>query len=517
MHPGEIYTVTWDGSAFVVTAPGGLVVGAVAGPVLFRPNSRENLFRVESIERTNILATGRVRPLYRGALEVARGARTTDGRVNLVNIVELESYVPGVVVNESPAFFHVEALKSQATAARGYAVANIGRFSGLFGDPFDIVDSTASQVYRGQTSEHPRGNEAAEQTRGLVASYEGRIITAFYSSSFGGYSDNVESTLGGTPQPYLRGHYDGFEPAPDFADPFQFDSFWRFPQVQTFDACERVANRFARYRLDVTAASIRSRLPGRFTQLGGAPFNSATSVLTGLEVTERSPASGRVQAVRVGYTTDGSPGALEVRGWDNLRRVIGAPTASTPVLPGCTGTNIAAGFVLNNPSLVEPYFTGADLAGVIVWGGGWGHNVGLSQYGAHGRGGAGQRFIEILKAVLHGGGRRLISNRGRPRVWQRHADADAAFRGADRTRDARDPPRGPRGPAGWHQREAHPEVQGGGSRSRCRLGERDTVPRARSERHPLQDRRRRGLGNHDRRGGVAGLYTIGGRSFSTSQ
>lgn len=319
-----------------------------------------------------------------------------------MNIVELESYVPGVVVNESPAFFHVEALKSQATAARGYAVANIGRFSGLFGDPFDIVDSTASQVYRGQTSEHPRGNEAAEQTRGLVASYEGRIITAFYSSSFGGYSDNVESTLGGTPQPYLRGHYDGFEPAPDFADPFQFDSFWRSPQVQTFDACERVANRFARYRLDVTAASIRSRLPGRFTQLSGAPFSSTASVLNGLEVTERSPASGRVQAVRIDYTTDGSPGALEVRGWDNLRRVIGAPTASTPVLPGCTGTNIAAGFVLNNPSLVEPYFTGADLAGVIVWGGGWGHNVGLSQYGAHGRGSAGQRFLEILKAYYTG-------------------------------------------------------------------------------------------------------------------
>jgi hypothetical protein len=104
--------VTWSGTAFVVTAPGGTQVGEFDGPIFFRPDSPRNLFRVESIERTHILGTGRLHPMYRGAVEIARGSSTLAGRVNLVNVVELESYVPGVVVNESPAFFHVEALKA---------------------------------------------------------------------------------------------------------------------------------------------------------------------------------------------------------------------------------------------------------------------------------------------------------------------------------------------------------------------------------------------------------------------
>jgi hypothetical protein len=58
--------------------------------------------------------------------------------------------------------------------------------------------------------------------------------------------------------------------------------------------------------------------------------------------------------------------------------------------------------VMNNPSIVEPYMAGSALDGVIVHGGGWGHNVGLSQYGAHGRGRAGQSFLEILKAYYAG-------------------------------------------------------------------------------------------------------------------
>jgi hypothetical protein len=80
---------------------------------------------------------------------------------------------------------------------------------------------------------------------------------------------------------------------------------------------------------------------------------------------------------------------------------LGAPAASTPTLS--LGSPIAAGFVLNNPSLLEPY-TNADgaFAGVIASGGGWGHNVGLSQYGAHGRGRAGFGFVEILKAHYTG-------------------------------------------------------------------------------------------------------------------
>jgi hypothetical protein len=305
MQPGEVYDVRFDGSAYVVTGPDG-APAMVAGPVRFSPASPDNLFRVESIERTNILAGGRVRPLYRGVLELARGASTQASRVNLVNILELEDYVRGVVVNESPAFFHVEALKAQATAARGYAVANIGRWVAL-GYPFDLVDSASSQVYRGVSAEHANAVLAAEGTRGLVASYEGRIITAFYSSSFGGHSDSVEwifnspsSQLPGTnASPYLTGVYDGEPPDPDLGDPAAHEAFWSSIQLQTYDSCGRVNNRFARWRIAVTAASIKARLPDRHVVISG----DATGDVTGVEVQQRMAGSGRIAVASISLTS----------------------------------------------------------------------------------------------------------------------------------------------------------------------------------------------------------------------
>ncbi len=398
LEPGEVYTVVLDGTRYAVTGSDG-TADSVAGPVFFSPSSPENLLRVESIERANVLASGRVRPLYRGALEVARGPATLAGRVNLVNVIELEDYVRGVVVNESPAFFHIEALKAQATAARGYAVANIGRFVGS-GFPFDIVDSASSQVYRGVAAEHANAIAATEGTRGLVASYQGSIISALYSSSFGGYSESNEwifnfpsSELPGlNALPYLRSIYDGEPPVFDMNDLSDREFFWSQNQSQTYDDCVDVRNRFARWRLTIPASVIKTRLPGRVVPAGA----DLTGSITGVSVTQRMPLSARIARVEVTLTTS----TVEVRGWDNLRRVFGAASGATP---DCRGGTIANNFVLNNPTLLEAFTDGGGaFAGVVATGGGWGHNVGLSQFGAHGRGLSGQNFLEILNAYYTG-------------------------------------------------------------------------------------------------------------------
>jgi peptidoglycan hydrolase-like amidase len=402
MEPGDVAEVSWTGTAYAVRV-GGSALGTFAGPMLFRPTSPENLFRVDSLLRANILGGPAVVPLYRGALEVARGASTQAGRVNLVNIIELESYVPGVVANESPASFHVEALKAQATAARGYALANVGNWV-TRGYPFDIVDSSSSQVYRGVVSEHPRAVDASAQTRGLVASYAGRIISALYSSSMGGHTEDNEwifpspsTSLPGTnATPYLRGIYDGAGAAPDFTDPIQLAAFWTNQQPDTYDSCAQVNNRFSRWRIVIPAATIKARLPGRAVVVDGDPATVLTGDITDVQVMARMTASGRIAVARVVLTT----GAVDVRGWDNLRFVLGRTAVSTPL--NC-GTAAAANFTLNNPSVIEPVWSGdGTLSDVVASGGGWGHNVGLSQFGAHGRGRAGQTFIPILKAYYTG-------------------------------------------------------------------------------------------------------------------
>ncbi len=410
MQPGQIFEVSHNGISYSVSGPNGFVA-SVAGPVRFTPDLSTNNFQIESIRRSNILVSGspQTKPLYRGSIEISRGSSTAAQRVNLVNIIEVESYVRGVVANESIASFHIEALKSQATAARGYAVANIGNYIAR-GYPFDIVDSSTSQVYRGVISEHPNAIAATDATTGLVASYQGRIISALYSSSFGGYSDSNHwifnlpaGQLPGTNvTPYLIGIFDGAGPPPDLTDAANRQFFWTTintsqPNNYAYDMCGYVNNRFSRWRITIPASDIKSRLAGRSVLISG----DTSGDITGIEVLQRMTGSNRIAQVRITLTS----GVVEVRGWDNLRNVIGkAPSAGTSPGAPCGSTTIAASFVLTNPALVETVMNpdGVTVASIISTGGGWGHNVGMSQYGAHGRGLAGQTYLQILKTYYQG-------------------------------------------------------------------------------------------------------------------
>jgi stage II sporulation protein D len=403
MTPGSLVRVEHDGTGFLVSQDG-VFVGKFDGSVYFRPTSRSNFFRVEHIRR---VFSGTKVPLYRGAMEVGRGSTTAGlappARVNLFNIVEVEDYVPGVVANESIASFAVEALKAQAVAARGYAIANIGNYIAR-GYPFDIVDSSASQVYRGVISEHVNAVRAASETLGLVASSNGRIISAMYSSSFGGHSESNEwisftlnRTAGGSPLSYLRGIYDGIDPAPDLTSEAGVDAFWRFtPAVLIHDDCSWTGNGFSRWRFPLTAATIKSRMTDSNSVRIGTTGSRAGNI-TDIVITGRGGASKRAVTAQVTFTT----GVYEIRGWEGLRAVLGRTAATAP---RACGTNlIAANFTLNNPSLLD-VTKNADgtVNQVTVYGGGWGHNLGMSQYGAHGRGKLGQKFIDILKAYYTG-------------------------------------------------------------------------------------------------------------------
>lgn len=402
MTAGQIFTVSFDGTNYVLTPPTGPAINS-PNPIRFTSTNADNYFRIDSILRANISGGAAVKPTYRGEIEINRSTATTALRVNVVNIVEVEKYVRGVVVNESIASFHIEALKTQATAARGYAIANVGNYVAR-GYPFDIVDSSSSQVYRGVASEHARAIQATDETTGLVASHSGRIISALYSSSFGGYSDSNQWTFSSAPPgtavfPYLTGIYDGEGAAPDLSDPGNLQSFYTSTnQPLSYDMCGRVNNRFARWRIEVPATDMRTRLT---TTTLVATSGDTSGAVSNVEVIQRAAGSNRISRIRVTFTTGGTG---EVRGWDHIRAVIGRNRSggTSPGTP-CGTTAIAANFTLNAPSLIEPYNNGdGSFGGVWATGGGWGHNVGMSQYGAHGRATAGQTFDQILKSYYLG-------------------------------------------------------------------------------------------------------------------
>jgi len=137
---------------------------------------------------------------YRGRIEVFTNTR---GTLTVVNVLGLEDYVRGVVANElSPGSYPaLDALKAQAIAARTYALRNRGQFSAR---GFDLLPTTRSQVYRGLTSENPLSTRAVDETRGMIATYNGEPINALYTSTCGGRTEDSENIFN-QPVAYLRG------------------------------------------------------------------------------------------------------------------------------------------------------------------------------------------------------------------------------------------------------------------------------------------------------------------------
>jgi stage II sporulation protein D len=134
---------------------------------------------------------------YRGKVEVFVNSR---GTLSVVNVVPLEDYLLGVVPSEL-GLPQLEAEKAQAVAARTYAVANLNGF----GDKgFDLLPTIWSQVYQGVSIETPMGTRAVNETRGIVATYDGKPINALYTSTCGGRTENSENIFDKA-EPYLRG------------------------------------------------------------------------------------------------------------------------------------------------------------------------------------------------------------------------------------------------------------------------------------------------------------------------
>jgi stage II sporulation protein D len=147
---------------------------------------------------------GRTSGAYRGVLELRPGAFG----INAINAVSLDEYVQGVVPVESPASWPLEALKAQAVAARSYAITN-----SKGGNGFEHYPDTRSQVYGGIGVEQPTTNQAVAETARQVVTYEGVPVVTYFFSTSGGRTENVENSLGGTPQPWLRSVEDPYDDA----------------------------------------------------------------------------------------------------------------------------------------------------------------------------------------------------------------------------------------------------------------------------------------------------------------
>jgi stage II sporulation protein D len=135
---------------------------------------------------------------YRGWVELRK---KKNGLLLVVNDLDLEEYLRGVIAAEVPPDWELEALKAQAVASRTYALYE-KRTAGK--RPYHILATVTSQVYNGVNGEQVNAVRAVKETKGLILTYQGKVIPAFYHANCGGHTENA-SLMWGIDEPYLKG------------------------------------------------------------------------------------------------------------------------------------------------------------------------------------------------------------------------------------------------------------------------------------------------------------------------
>jgi stage II sporulation protein D len=135
---------------------------------------------------------------YRGALRLT----ASGNNFRIINVVDLESYLRGVVAAEMPGSWPLEALKAQAVAARTYVL-----YSMQPTEDYDICATTDCQKYSGIAKEHPSSDQAVAETSGQVLTYGGAFAKTYFHSDSGGVIASSKEVWGGTAD-YLVAHND---------------------------------------------------------------------------------------------------------------------------------------------------------------------------------------------------------------------------------------------------------------------------------------------------------------------
>ncbi len=283
---------------------------------------------------------------YRGNLEFRLD---NNNALTIINELPLEEYLYGVVASEMPSSWPMEGLKAQAVAARNYALRQqqTGRFSA---GGFDVTATDLSQVYGGYGAEKERTNTAVDSTRGVIMLAEGKPINAVYHASSGGYTENSEEVWT-YPASYLKSR-------PDTLDINTLHYNWQFPLTGV-----------------MTMEDVKVKLQA----VKGWSFGTITNLIA-----EKMTSSGnRIQILRVeGTDPAGNPKMERLYNADQVRSAFGLKSAPREVW-------------LDIGAEQKP-------TGVVFKGSGWGHGLGMSQWGARGMAQAGNDYRTILQHYYTG-------------------------------------------------------------------------------------------------------------------
>lgn len=277
--------------------------------------------------------------------------------LELVNELDIEQYLEGVLPGELPAGFGMEAQKALAVAARSYALVQSGKHGG-----FDLCDQTCCQMYLGDHRGSARGLAAVRATRRECLWSGEDLVYAFYSADCGGESTSVtEVPLRDKPEeplPYLCPVKDAPESGPDYCAKSPY---------------HRWVRRYTRKELEARLNRRPQTEVGTLTALQVTDMDPSGRVRTVLLRGKATPPKGGAAADSRTTATAGEPIEKVVTGWE-FRRSVGAVALKSTRM------------TIDQPEPNVYRFTGS----------GFGHGLGLCQIGANGMARQGHNYREIL-------------------------------------------------------------------------------------------------------------------------
>jgi len=336
---------------------------------------------------------------YRGGFEYAR---RTGELITVVNCVDIDEYIKGILPYEMNNAWPIEALKAQACCSRSYALANLNKH-GAHG--FDLCTTEDCQVYRGTTAANERTDRAVIETAGMFVTYNGALCTTYYASTNGGASENMENVWGST-VPYLRGVIDPYEA--DIA-PTLSNYYWTITYTPE-ELTQRLRSR------GYNCSTIVSLKVSEYTPTGNVLSITLTDINgSKFTVSKREPIREALgvptQRFRVGVSEYGS---------NNIyanEPAVGIDANSGVYVIDSSGTAVAVSdgrmYAITSSGNVE-IVTGENSAasgsgdgkinGVFtIKGAGRGHSLGMSQWGAYSMAEYhGKTYVEIIKFYFTG-------------------------------------------------------------------------------------------------------------------
>ena len=343
-----------------------------------------------------------------------RYERVNGGNLTVVNIVDMEDYLIGVVPYEMSDSWPLEALKAQAVCARSYAYNSLNHHSSYH---FDICNGTDCQVYYGYgggSTYNANAARAVEETSGVYAKYNGKVIETFYSASHGGASESVYNVWGSSLSTYhyLCGVKDPYEADTASMNPY---SSWTVSYT-TSTLTQRLQSKgygtgTSVASLDLTYSDLGNVIAVKVNYANGQsntfkPTNMrSTFGISSIRFQVNSSGSGS------GGTSDGSlpvNGSGSLPEQDSYYVISGSGTVGKTdredlyAISGSGSVDSVTSSSGGGSSVTEGNVVHVTGSSYVFEGSGNGHQIGMSQWGAYAMAKRGFTYDEIITFYFPG-------------------------------------------------------------------------------------------------------------------